>query len=51
MEIIINSIEYIWHQKHNLKKNINDYYDLLSYSDNDKELIFKSLQDFNKWLQ
>ena len=48
LEVIINYIEYIWYKKHNGKKYINDYYDFLSYSDNDKGLIYKSLQDFNK---
>lgn len=48
LEKIIDSIEYIWNQKYNLKKDINDYYDLLSYSEKDKHLIYKSLHDFNK---
>jgi len=48
LEVIINYIEYIWYKKHNGKKYINDYYDFLSYSDNDKGLIYKSLQDYNK---
>jgi FkbM family methyltransferase len=48
LEKIIDYIEYIWDQKYNLKKNINDYYDLLCYCEKDKDLVYKSLEDFNK---